>query len=210
MKKNSLTPNKGLSLSQAQSISNLCNQSAVEIKAKLHGVNNYTKKVKVNKEDKEILKGKKLPENVLELLKRLSALHACQAFLMENLKAKDAMLDAARQATADLSDVIYPEKPDFVDPTEGSLGDVKENWGWEQLSVAEVNEFYEAEAYAAHIGQFIHEHGTLTALRNELPKIPAVEWMTIKDGVKSVVDIEVHHKAEDLLELHNQLAAEPA
>ena len=206
MKKNSLTQNKGLSLSQAQSISNLCNQSATEIKAKLHGVNNYTKKVKVNKEEKIILKGKKLPENVLELLNRMSQLHACQAFLMENLKAKDAMLEAARLASADLSEVVYPEKPAFVDPTVGSLAEVSEAWGWEQLSAAELNEYYEAEAYAAHIGQFIHAHGTLTVLRNELPEIPSIEWMTIKDGVKSPVDIDVHHEAEDLLKLHNELA----
>jgi hypothetical protein len=207
MKKNSLTPNKGLSLSQAQSISNLCNQSATEIQAILHGVNNYTKKVRVNKEDKVILKGKKLPENTLELLNKKAALHACQAFLMENLKAKDAMLTAARHASADLSEVVYPEKPDFVDPTDGSLAEVDEDWGWEQLSAAELNEFFEAEAYAAHIGQFIHGSGKLTNLRNELPQIPTVEWMTIKEGVKSAVDIEVHHKAEDLLKLHNELAA---
>jgi len=207
MKKNSLTPNKGLSLSQAQSISNLCNQSATEIGAALAGVNNYTKKVKVNKESKVIVKGKKLPENVLELLNKKSALHACQAFLMENIKAKDALLNQARQVTADLSEVVYPEKPDFVDPTEGSLAEVNENWGWEQLSPAELNEFMEAEAYAAHIGQFIHRNGMLTELRNELPQIPAIEWMTIKDGVRSPIDIEVHHSPEDLLKLHNELAA---
>ena len=206
MIKNSLTPNKGLSLSQAQSISNLCNQSATEIAAILHGVNNYKKTVKVEGEDKEILKAKPLPENVLELLKKKSALHACQAFLMENLKAKDTLLTEARQAKPDLSEVQYPEKPDFVDPTVGSLAEVKESWGWEQLSAGELNEFWEAEAYAAHIGQFIHGHGPLTQLRSELPQIPALEWMTIHDGVKSAVDIEVHHNAEDLLALHNELA----
>ena len=46
-KKNSLTSNKGLSLSQAQSISNLCNQRAREIESKLNGVNNYSKSVAV-------------------------------------------------------------------------------------------------------------------------------------------------------------------
>ena len=206
MKKNSLVPNKGLSLSQAQSISNLCNQSATEIATILGGVNNYKKTVKVNKEDKEIVKAKKLPTNVLELLTRKSTLHACQAFLMENIKAKDALLNQARQQSADLSDVIYPEKPKFVDPTVGSLADVEENWGWEQLKSTQLNEFLEAEAFAAHIGQFIHKNGALTALRNELPHITAIEWMTIKEGVKSPIDIDVHHNAEDLLKLHNELS----
>ena len=206
MKKNSLTPNKGLSLSQAQSISNLCNQSATEITAILGGVNNYKKTVKVEKQDKTIVKGKKLPENVIELLTKKSGLHACQAFLMENIKAKEALLHRARTTNADLSDVVYPVKPKFTDPTVGSLAEVQEDWGWEQLKATELNEFLEAEAYAAHIGQYIHKNGTLTALRNELPNIPAIEWMTIKEGVKSPITIEVHHKAEDLLELHNKLA----
>lgn len=207
MKKNSLTPNKGLSLSQAQSISNLCNQSAIEIAALLMVVNNIKKTVKVDKVDKVLVTPKPLPKNVIEMLKKKAGLHACQAFLMENIKAKDAMLKLARIETADLSSVVYPEKPKFVDPTEGSLAQVGEDWGWEQLSAAELNEFLEAEAFAAHIGQFIHKDGILTGLRNELPNIPAIEWMTIKDGVKTPIDITVHHDAAKLLEIHNELAA---
>jgi hypothetical protein len=206
MKKNSLTPNKGLSLSQAQSISNLCNQSAIEIAAVLMVVNNLKKTVKVEGEDKVTITPKPLPANVVELLKKKAGLHACQAFLMENIKAKDAMLKAVRTETADLSAVVYPEKPVFVDPVKGSLAQVSEDWGWEQLSASELNEFLEAEAFAAHIGQFIHKDGILTGLRNELPNIPAIEWMVIKDGVKTPVDITVHHNAEDLLKIHNELA----
>ena len=206
MKKNSLTPNKGLSLSQAQSISNLCNQSATEIVAILSVVNNFSKTVKVDGEDKTLIEAHKLPTNIVDLLKKKAALHGCQAFLMENIKAKDALLNQARQQDADLSDVIYPEKPRFTDPSEGSLGEVKETWGWEQLSAGELNEYLEAEAFAAHIGQFIHKNGILTGLRNELPHIPAIEWMTIKDGVKSPIEITKHHEAADLLEIHNELA----
>jgi Skp family chaperone for outer membrane proteins len=44
-------------------------------------------------------------------------------------------------------------------------------------------------------------------LRSELPGIPKVEWMSIKDGVKTPVDIEVHHTSEQLLKLHEELAA---
>jgi hypothetical protein len=206
MKKNSLTPNKGLSLSQAQSISNLCNQSAIEIAAQLTVVNNLRKTVKVDGAIKILVTPKPLPENVAELLKKKASLHACQAFLMENIKAKDQMLNEARHAIADLSDVIYPEKPKFTDPTEGSLAGVGEDWGWEQLSASELNEYLEAEAFASHIGQFIHKDGILTGLRNELPNIPSIDWMVIKDGVKTPVDITVHHKAEKLLEIHNELA----
>lgn len=206
MKKNSLTPNKGLSISQAQSISNLCNQSATEITAKLLAVNNFKKTVKVEKEIKVIINPKPFPDNVVELVTKKASFHACQAFLMENIKAKDELLKVTRHAPADVSVVNYPERPNFIDPVVGSLAEVSENFGWVLLTVPEYNEYLEAEAFAAHIGQFIHKNGILTGLRNELPNIPAIEWMTIKEGVKSPIDITVHHKPELLLSLHNDLA----
>ena len=88
MRKYSLVPNKGLSLSQATSISNICNQSAIEIASVLMVVNNLKKTVKVNGDVKDLVTAKPLPQNVAELLKRKASLHACQAFLVENIKAK--------------------------------------------------------------------------------------------------------------------------
>jgi len=129
MRKNSLVPNKGLSLSQAQSVSNLCNQSAIEIGAVLIVVNNLSKTVSVDGVDKTTVTGKPLPTNLVELLKKKAGLHACQAFLMENIKAKDVMLKAARTASADLSAVVLPERPVFVDPIVNSLAQVGEDWG---------------------------------------------------------------------------------
>jgi len=207
MRKYSLVPNKGLSLSQATSISNLCNQSAIEIASVLIAVNNLSKTVKIDGENKNLVTAKPLPANVADLLKKKARFHGCQAFLMENIKAKDGMLKAARMASPDLSEVEYPAQPKFVDPTWGSLAEVHEEFGWEQLSAVELNKYWEAEAFASHIGMFIHKDGILTGLRNELPNIPAIEWMTIHDGMKSPIDITVHHKAENLLTIHNELAA---
>ena len=209
MKKNSLTVNNGLSLSQAQSISNLCNQRAREIESKLSGVNNYSKSVKVingaDIKEYTTVAGKPLPENVTELLIEKSKLHACQAFLMENITAKELMLREIKKSVADISSVIIPERPKIVsiDPLEN----VEEPFGWSQLSTAELNEYLEAEAYASHIGQFIHKDGTLDKLRNELPTIPSIEWMNIKDGEKTPVDIVVHHTSEGLLVAHEKLAS---
>jgi len=213
MKKNSLTPNKGLSLSQAQSISNLCNQRANEIEAKLTGVNNYGKSVEVpdgkkGTKTQNILSPKPLPVNVAALLLEQATLHACQGFLMENMKAKDAMLQHWKKRTADVSSVEIPERPKNVNVS--LYPQVTEEFGWEQLTEGEIAEFTEAEAFAAHIGQFIHKDGTLARLRRELPSVPAVEWMTIVDGVKSPVSINVHptHTSENLLQIHEELAAE--
>ena len=204
MKKNSLQ-SKGLSLSQAQSISNLCHQRATEIGHKLTNVNNYSKKVTVGKKERDIVAGKPLPENVLELLTEKSELHACQAFLMENTKAKAAMLNGLKIARADVSVVEIPKAPQYAKAE--VLGELNEEFGWSQLSVSENSEYLEAEAYASHIGQFIHKGKTLDVLRTELPGLPAIEWMVIKDGQKSPVEIEKHHTSEDLLKLHEDLAA---
>ena len=202
--KNSLQA-KGLSLSQAQSISNLCHQRATEIGHQLSNVNNYSKEVTVGKKDHKIVAGKPLPKNVVELLTEKSKLHACQAFLMENTKAKVEMLVEAKTARPDLSNIIQPKAPEYARAE--VLPEVGDNYGWAQLTVSELGEYWEAEAYASHIGQFIHKGSTLDALRTELPGLPAIEWMTIKDGVKSPVEIKVHHESEVLLKLHEDLAA---
>jgi len=209
MKKNSLTPNKGLSLSQAQSISNLCNQRAREIASQIVGVNNYSKTVEVNGKTHITQVGVKLPENIVELLKEKAKLHACQAFLMENMKAKDAMLKIAKNEQPDYAGITVPKRPvaELMDIKNRLLSEVNEDWGWEQLSATELNEYFEAEAFASHIGQFIHKDGILDHLRIELPNIPPVEWMSIKDGEKTPVEIKVHHKSEDLLKIHEELAA---
>jgi len=218
MKKNSLTPNAGLSLSQATSISNLCNQRAGEITAKLAGVNNYQKSVDVNNgtnvKTHITVVGKPLPENVVDLLTEKSELHACQAFLMENIKAKDELLKEVKRATVDVSGVEYPERPKVISPLVKQLSEVSttegKEWGWSQLTAAETNEFIQVEAFASHIGQFIHEGKPLDLLRKELGKgIAPIDWMVIHDGMKSVVEVKVHesHTPEKLLALHEDLAA---
>ncbi len=203
MKKNSLTPNQGLSLSQAQSIANLCNQRAGEITNALSMVNNYTKTVTVDGIDYITVQGVGLPNNVVSLIKEKAKLHACQAFLMENIKAKDEMLKATKLAGA-VIDAVMPVEPRQMRAE--VLPQVEEAFGWEQLSVSEMCENLEAEAFAAHVGQFIHKRSVLDTLRSELPTIPSIEWMIIKDGVKTPVNIKVHHNSALLLLLHEEFA----
>ena len=209
MKKNSLTPNKGLSLSQAQSISNLCNQRAREITANLAGINNFSKIVDTGKKKLTIVNGKSLPENIIALLTEKAELHACQAFLMENIKAKDELLNNAKREQPDFSGIEMPIRPlaELMEVKNKLLKEVDEEFGWAQLSVTEYNEYLEAEAFASHIGQFIHKDGILDRLRTELPLIPPIEWMNIKDGEKTPVEIKTHHTTENLLKVHEDLAA---
>lgn len=205
MKKHSLKVNNGLSMSQAQSISNLCNQRAEEINQEISFINNFSKSVRTY-ENHIIQKGRPIPENIIDMLKIKAKLHACQAFLMENIKAKNALLNDARFDSADVSGVEKPVKGDYLDIDDVLLEEVNEDFGWEQLSSEDYNEYLEAEAYASHIGQFIHKKGKLALLKQELPLIPDIEWMEIEKDKKVPVTINIHHTSKDLFDLHEKLA----
>jgi len=193
----------GLSLSQAQSISNLCNQRAREIENILTGINNATKEVKIGNELYQETVGKPMPKNVVDLLKEKAKLHAAQAFLMENIKAKDVWLKELKNKSFS-SDLPAPVAPEYTRYKEQEL--VDETWGKEQLTISEICEWLDCEATAAHIGQFIHKNGTLDKLRTELPKIKTLEFIVIKDGEKTPVKVIAHHTSEELLGLHEELA----
>lgn len=205
MKKHSLKVNDGLSISQAQSISNLCNQRAEEINQEISFINNFSKSVRTY-ENHIIQKGRPMPENIIDMLETKAKLHACQAFLMENIKAKNALLNDAKFSSADVSGVEKPVKGDYLDIDDVLLDEVNEDFGWEQLSSEDYNEYLEAEAYASHIGQFIHKNGKLANLKQSLPLIPDIEWMEIEKDKKVPVTIKVHHTSKDLFDLHEKLA----
>jgi hypothetical protein len=203
MRRNSLS-SKGLSMSQAQSISNLCNQRSRDISFKLADINNISKKIKIGHEEFVEVEASPIPDNLSDLLSKKSALHATQSFLMENIKAKNEMLDEIKWREFEF------DKDSPVKPTLKSLkneSEVDEKWGWSKLSVAEYNEYLEAEAFASHVGQFIHKGGKLDQLRTELPSIKKLEWMEIEAGKKTPVKVEIHHTSDELGKIHEELAA---
>lgn len=213
MKKNSLvTTGKGLSMSQAQSISNLCNQRCVEITNKFNAVNSCGKYIMhtsangMTNEKLFTVHCNPLPDNTIELLDEKAMYHACQAYLMENIKAKADVLKELKKEVADISSIEIPDRPKQYSALAKMLTEVNEDYGWSQLTVAEINEYIEAEAYAAHIGQFIHENSILDKLRKELPLLPAIEWMEVKTGEKTPVYIQENHNSEYLHNIHETLA----
>jgi hypothetical protein len=201
--KNSLST-KGLSLSQAQSISNLCNQRSIELSNTLSDVNNVEKTLTIGSDTYIETPAKPLPGNVAELIQEKARLAATQAFLMENIKAKDSLIKSIQREQYYAS-APRPESPEYVEVELKEL--VTEEWAWNELSAAEYNEFLEAEAYAAHIGQFIHKGGTLDRLRTELPKIKTLEFMEIETGKKTPMKVAVHHTSAQLLSIHEELAS---
>ena len=194
---------KGLSMSQAQSISNLCNQRAQNIADQLDSVNNVSKSITVAGVAYEQQEGMPLPDDVNELLMEKARLHATQAFLMEALKAKDSELTSIRNMRY-VHDIPAPIRVEVDEIT--TLNSVDEEWGWKQLSDAEYNEYLEQEAYASHIGQFIHKRGILSVLRDQITKIASLEWITIKDGEKTPVKVVKHHTPAQLNSKHEELA----
>jgi len=236
MKQNNLSET-GLSMSQAQSISNLCNQYGNEIDDYFINVNNFSKSVDIIKSgelrEQTVLAGKPLPPNSLEILIKKCGYRACQAFLFENIKAKEQLLTAAQNLTGDVDSVNFLIK--FLKPDTDTLQELNkladliltnhvpenpkysvadfiesetEDFGWSSLTSSEIAEYLEAEAYAAHLGKFIHNKGILQTLRNTISTIPSVEWMNIKDNEKTPVFITVHHTSEDLLKLHTDIESE--
>ena len=205
MRKNHLNKS-GLSLSQAQSISNLCNQRASEINNILQGINNSHETVTLDGEVYDLVKPKPLPKDILNLLKEKAALHGLQAFLMENINAKADSLKAIQNETYKTSHE-YPTKPTLVIPEK--LPMVTEEYGWEQLTAEELAEYWEAEAYASHIGQFIHKDGQLTKLRADLVSAPTFKTYShkLEAGIRELpIKIVEHHTSEQLLGIHEELA----
>jgi hypothetical protein len=190
-------------MSQAQSISNLCNQRSRDISFKLRDINNVEKVLEIGGKTYVETPGKKMPENVADLLADKSRLHATQAFLMENIKAKDEMLSEIKHRQMEF-DLLAPNRGELLDAEIESS--VSEDWGWSQLSLSEYNEYLEAEAFASHVGQFIHKGGKLDNLRSELPTLKTLEWIEVESGKKTPLKVSVHHTAEELGDLHEQLA----
>jgi len=196
---------KGLSMSQAQSISNLCNQNAIEIQRELDSYNNCTKTITVGGKEYVMQEGSVLPDDIMKKLTFKGDLHACQAFLMEAIKSKDAEIERIRRSSPDLSHLVAPVRewaPDY-----DVLSTVEESWGWAQLTDGEYSEYLQAEALASHLGQFIHKNGKLTQLRKELSTLPSLEWFEVEDGKKTPVKITKHHDPQSLLDCHEDIAA---
>jgi len=193
----------GLSLSQAASISNLCNQRAIEITNNLGGINNTAKFFNQGGEKYILQVGKAVPTNVVELLVEKGKLHATQAFLMSNIKAKDALINDIRKERF-ITTLVAPEQPAYLSFENQDM--VGEEWGWNQLSQGEFAEYLEQESFASHIGQFIHKNGTLDVLRKELPNVKALDFIELETGKKTPVKVEVHHTSDELLAYHEKLA----
>ncbi len=200
--KNSLSK-KGLSMSEAQSISNICYQKALDIASELSIINNYSRTIIIDGTSYEETKGNKMPSNIVDLILLKSKYHATQAFLMENIKAKDSLLSSLKSEALEYN---IPRPVMGASVPANTLSEVGDDWGRNQLTLDEVNEFLAVEATAAHIGQFIHSKSLLDNLRKQLPTIKSIEWMEIETGKKKPIKVEVHHTPEQLSKVYEEFS----
>lgn len=195
---------KGLSMSQAQSISNLCNQNAQEIAREIESYNNCSKMISISGQSYLLQEGIVIAEDILDKLKTKGDLHATQAFLMEAIKSKESEIGRIRNLTPNISHLTQPVRvyaPDYEIEY-----NVEESWGWSQLTDSEYSKYLQEEALASHLGQFIHKNGKLSELRRELPNISTLEWFEVEDGKKTPVKVTKHHHPSSLIELHEEVA----
>jgi len=195
----------GLSMSQAQSISNLCNQRAREIETELANFNVCQKTIKIGSDEYVQQEALPMPKDILGILETKGQLHATQALLMEAIKAKEAHIRSLQFASCDHSHILAPERPEYREAVVEIL--VDESWGWTQLTDAEYSEYLHTEAMAAHLGQFIHKNGKLTEMRKELSTLPSIEWFEVEAGKKTPIKISKHHSSAELMDAHEAIAA---
>jgi hypothetical protein len=196
----------GLSMTQATNISNLCYQRTLDIERIIESINNYSRTIEYNGKTLTETVGNKMPTNIFELIDEKCELHALQAFLMEQIKFKDKLLQAEQNKVLTIPDtgLVIPDEPKTIYPK--LLDYVDETYGWNELTNKERNEYIKNEAYASHIGRFIHKNAPLDKLRTELTKLKTLDWFEIETGKKIPVEINIHHTPEELLEIHNKFA----
>jgi hypothetical protein len=194
---------KGLTSVHSGAISNLCNQQAREIDAIIASINNHSEKLTHKGSDYNLVDAYFMPVNIIELIIRKGELHSLQAFLMEGVKAKDAMLSSLKRAPFEYEDKApdYPEMDKLIEGKEFTEQDVLDTFSKEQIG-----EYLYNESIAAHIGRFIHDGGKLSQLRKELPLIPPTKWHSIIKDEQTPVRVTKHHSASQLSALHEELA----
>lgn len=201
----------GLSLSQAQSISNMAFQRANEIGNTLHNISNHKMIwIDENGTTKITIKNSNIPSKhiIVNLLKEKSELHAAQGFLVEAIKEKKKIIEDLKHL-----DFVYDEKPPVNEIKNLKLDahierEVNEEWGFEQLTPKEFAEFIYVDSYAAHIGQFIHKNGVLDKLRKEIHNTNEISFIDLKNNEENqIVRNEFELNSNDLLEIYESLAS---
>lgn len=196
-----LLSDKGLSMTDTQSISNFCNQQALEIQRVLDSANVHDKRFTFQREEYPVTEGKSLPSDVIPLLIEKANYHACQAWLMEAMKEKEILINLVTQEEFTYS-IEQPKAPDYL-----QFNPIRHvSYGLETLSYSERIDYLKNEAMASHIGSFIHKGGKLDKLRKQNSEEIQLEFVDMGNGGRIPVKVIRNHDSNWLLNLHNDLS----
>jgi hypothetical protein len=194
--------NKGLSMSQATSISNSMNQRVSDIDATMSNWTTIQETILLK--DKEIVnKVINLPETdeINSLLKEKQNLISAISWIMESVKVKNSYLEQIKRNK-------YSEPVPVLENIEyiSMFQPVDDEWGTAKLSQSEIEEFVIRVAESSVIGKFIHKGSILEKLRNESN---ISEYVSVKKIGKEefITELTVSEGAfEELSSFHKELA----
>ncbi|MGI9055859.1 MAG: hypothetical protein ACR2F2_08680 [Pyrinomonadaceae bacterium] len=158
----------GLSMSDANTVAGKAGDIADSVSRLLNQTGSYIKTTELDGK-KVILSAPKKIDNLYEVSQKDGQLYGLKAYLMEAIKAKNAVIDYLK--TADVKEFIEADekfndydKEEDVYPVNQTLtvNNVLQTWSLEDRA-----EYYTLEAQVAHLGKKIHPNGVLDKLAQE-------------------------------------------
>ena len=216
MNKPILLGEKGLSLSEAQSFSNIINQRVVTALSTLDRIGAYNETFGYGDKTVAITKNIHLKkDDITERLLKISEYRYAQAFLMEAIKEKAALLQI--DETVDISDFKYEREGELNNLIEKLIATQREANNIlrekplshkETLDYDKYKDYLYHESVASSIGKFINADGHLTSIRKLAEQKYDIQFTTVEDGKKIAIDVNPLYTPEELLEIHEHLALE--
>ena len=200
---------KGLSMTQARSVSNICNQNAEELDNMFETINNFKSSVLIDQMPFEHSTGTPIPDNIVDLVLKKSEYVVVQSYMMEAIKHKEALIASTKNMVDRNMATWSRENPEprYPEPFLCSrTSPVTEAEMWETLSQTEMEEFVSEEAKASTIGKFIHKGSVLDKLRKELPTLKTLSWFEDLKGNSYPMTLNTHHTPEQLFGVYETLA----
>lgn len=159
---------KGLSMSEANTVAGKAGDIADTVARLLNQTGSFIKTIELDGKTVTLLAPKKI-DNLVEVCKKDGELYGLKAYLMEAIKAKNALID--RLKTVDVKD--FSEKTekfrayDLEEDEYPVHQPVNENTALQKWNLEDRAEYYLLEAQVAHLGKKIHPNGVLDKLAQE-------------------------------------------
>lgn len=183
----------GLTSTSANHMANIAKERIAANEAKLSNVTFVTTTIDIV--GSNAVKGKTISlgytkEQLAEvegLLEDIGAMHSFCAWVREAIKAKDEETQIIED-----KDISEWEKENGMEPLEGVEDKFSNDFPDEddilgEMNIKERNEYFRLEAYAAAIGKFIHNGGSLTSAREALHVFLMKPFSTEGKGADTVI-----------------------